>query len=70
VDEHRDKYPNLKSKTYKQIYQDVRRSVDLCHRDGVIKDMVGLDPGKYIQSEPVCMRFGVRVTGYALGFRV
>jgi len=52
VDSKKDKFPDLRTKSYKQIYADVRRSVDLCHRDGVIKDMVGLDPGKYIQSEP------------------
>lgn len=52
IDENQNKYPQLKNKTYKQIYADVRRAVDLCHRDGVIKDMVGLDPGKYIQAEP------------------
>jgi len=52
VDDNREKFPGIKSKTYKQIYKDVRRSVDLCHRDGVIKDKVAQDPGIYIQSEP------------------
>ncbi|EKX41962.1 hypothetical protein GUITHDRAFT_112094 [Guillardia theta CCMP2712] len=52
VDDNRNKFPGLLSKSYKQIYKDVRRSVDLCHRDGVIKDKVAQDPGKYIQSEP------------------
>jgi len=51
-DEHEDKFPVLKQKSYDQIYKDVRRSVDLCHRDGVIKDRVSEDPAKYIQSEP------------------
>jgi len=52
VDKNLDKYPQLRNKPYEQIYKDVRRSVDLCHRDGVIKDRVSEDPGKYIESEP------------------
>jgi hypothetical protein len=51
-DANQDKFPQLKDKSYQQLYKDVRRSVDLCHRDGVIKDRVGEDPGLYIQSEP------------------
>jgi len=51
-DANQDKFPRLKDKSYQQLYKDVRRSVDLCHRDGVIKDRVGEDPGLYIQSEP------------------
>eukprot|EP00283_Hemiselmis_rufescens_P003923 CAMPEP_0173435748 /NCGR_PEP_ID=MMETSP1357-20121228/15566_1 /TAXON_ID=77926 /ORGANISM="Hemiselmis rufescens, Strain PCC563" /LENGTH=560 /DNA_ID=CAMNT_0014400767 /DNA_START=257 /DNA_END=1939 /DNA_ORIENTATION=+ len=51
-DANEDKYPMLKGKSYEQMYKDVRRSVDLCHRDGVIKDRVSEDPGKYIQAEP------------------
>jgi HAD superfamily 5'-nucleotidase-like hydrolase len=52
VDEHRDTYPVFKGKSYEQIYKDVRKAVDLCHRDGVIKDRVAEDPGRYIQQEP------------------
>lgn len=37
------------NRTYEEIYKDVRLSVDLCHRDGVIKDEVARNPGKYIQ---------------------
>jgi 5'-nucleotidase len=51
-DAHQDKYPMLKSKSYAQMYKDIRRSVDLCHRDGVIKDKVTEDPTRYIESEP------------------
>jgi len=40
VDDNKDKFPKLKGKSYKQVYADVRRAVDLCHRDGVIKDKV------------------------------
>ncbi|GKY99272.1 hypothetical protein MPSEU_000882300 [Mayamaea pseudoterrestris] len=35
-------------KTYEDLYRDVRECVDLCHRDGVIKDEVARDPEKYI----------------------
>lgn len=51
-DANEDKYPVLKTKSYQQLYTDIRKSVDLCHRDGVIKDRVGEEPGKYIESEP------------------
>jgi HAD superfamily 5'-nucleotidase-like hydrolase len=52
IDDNRLRFPHLQKKTYKQVYADVRTAVDLCHRDGVIKDKVGLDPGQYIQAEP------------------
>ena len=35
-------------KTYAEIYRQVRECVDLCHRDGVIKDEVAKNPEKYI----------------------
>jgi len=38
----------LDLKTYEEIYRQVRECVDLCHRDGVIKDEVARDPEKYI----------------------
>lgn len=38
----------LDFKTYSEIYRQVRESVDLCHRDGVIKDEVAINPEKYI----------------------
>lgn len=38
----------LDEKTYQEIYRHVRECVDLCHRDGVIKDEVALNPEKYI----------------------
>ena len=30
------------------VYRDVRQSVDLCHRDGLIKNTVMKNPDKYI----------------------
>jgi 5'-nucleotidase len=38
----------LDYKTYGEIYRSIRESVDLCHRDGVIKDEVARNPEKYI----------------------
>jgi 5'-nucleotidase len=38
----------LDLKTYEELYKDVRECIDLCHRDGVIKDEVARNPGKYI----------------------
>lgn len=36
------------TKSFEELYADVRQSVDLCHRDGVIKDAVMKDPEKYV----------------------
>lgn len=41
-------YDFLDFKTYAEIYRHIRESVDLCHRDGVIKDEVARNPEKYI----------------------
>jgi 5'-nucleotidase len=41
-------YEFLDFKTYEEIYRHIRESVDLCHRDGVIKDEVAINPEKYI----------------------
>ena len=38
----------LDFKTYEELYKEMRESVDLCHRDGVIKDEVARNPEKYI----------------------
>lgn len=38
----------LDFKTYGEIYRQIRESVDLCHRDGVIKDEVARNPEKYL----------------------
>eukprot|EP00956_Cyclotella_meneghiniana_P019265 scaffold32878_cov73-Cyclotella_meneghiniana.AAC.6 len=38
----------LDEKTYEEIYRHIRECVDLCHRDGVIKDEVARDPEKYL----------------------
>eukprot|EP00529_Nitzschia_sp_RCC80_P011299 CAMPEP_0113489550 /NCGR_PEP_ID=MMETSP0014_2-20120614/26586_1 /TAXON_ID=2857 /ORGANISM="Nitzschia sp." /LENGTH=632 /DNA_ID=CAMNT_0000383289 /DNA_START=82 /DNA_END=1976 /DNA_ORIENTATION=+ /assembly_acc=CAM_ASM_000159 len=38
----------LDYRTYTEIYKNIRESVDLCHRDGVIKDEVAREPEKYL----------------------
>lgn len=38
--------------SYEQLFRDVRKCVDLCHRDGVIKDRVEEDPARYIIPDP------------------
>jgi len=38
----------LDEKTYEEIYRHIRECVDLCHRDGVIKDEVAHNPEKYL----------------------
>jgi HAD superfamily 5'-nucleotidase-like hydrolase len=50
--DYRDKNELLIDKTYEQLYKDVRTCVDLCHRDGVIKDTVMSNPAKYIIYDP------------------
>jgi 5'-nucleotidase len=41
-------YEELDMRTYEEMYRHVRECVDLCHRDGVIKDQVHKDPSQYI----------------------
>ena len=52
--EYKDKHPNegvLGEKGYRDLYRDVRRSVDLCHRDGHIKDRVAENPELFIERD-------------------
>jgi HAD superfamily 5'-nucleotidase-like hydrolase len=63
-----DEHEILDFKTYDEIYRDVRACVDLCHRDGVIKDEVAKNPEKYIVLDdelvPMLKRFrddGIKV---------
>ncbi|XP_048130997.1 5'-nucleotidase domain-containing protein 4 isoform X2 [Rhodamnia argentea] len=39
---------------YARMYKDVRAAVDLCHRDGTLKQMVAKDPKRYI-NEDTCI---------------
>ncbi|CAI0383055.1 unnamed protein product [Linum tenue] len=36
---------------YARMYKDVRAAVDLCHRDGTLKQMVAEDPKRYINED-------------------
>ncbi|XP_057503028.1 uncharacterized protein LOC130786695 isoform X1 [Actinidia eriantha] len=36
---------------YSRMYRDVRAAVDLCHRDGTLKQMVAKDPKRYINED-------------------
>ncbi|XP_030484344.2 uncharacterized protein LOC115700814 isoform X2 [Cannabis sativa] len=36
---------------YARMYRDVRAAVDLCHRDGTLKQMVAKDPKRYINED-------------------
>ncbi|CDF38166.1 cytosolic IMP-GMP specific 5'-nucleotidase [Chondrus crispus] len=49
---YKDANPGEINQSYSQIYKDVRTSVDMCHRDGSIKDRVKENPEKYIQRDP------------------
>ena len=57
----------LDGKTYEEMYADVRECVDLCHRDGAIKDFVKADPGKYVVADeglrPMLEAFRAREAG-------
>ena len=47
-----EEYDVLNLKTYAEMYKEVRECVDLCHRDGVIKDEVARDPVPFIVKDP------------------
>ncbi len=49
--QYKDDNPDEITQNYETIYADVRRSVDMCHRDGRIKDCVIADPAKYIRRD-------------------
>ncbi|WOL08962.1 hypothetical protein Cni_G17715 [Canna indica] len=38
---------------YSRMYKDVRAAVDLCHRDGTLKQIVAENPGRYINEDPL-----------------
>ena len=41
-------YEKLTNVSYHQMFDEIRNSVDLCHRDGSLKTEVAKDPAKYI----------------------
>ena len=44
----------LQDKNFAQLHQDVRSCIDLCHRDGSIKNKIAQNPEKYIK-EDLCL---------------
>jgi HAD superfamily 5'-nucleotidase-like hydrolase len=42
----------MKTKSYYQLWLDMRKCIDRCHFDGVIKHTVAKDPAKYIVDDP------------------
>jgi hypothetical protein len=42
---------SLSGTSYAQMYKDVRAAVDLCHRDGTLKQAVAREPSKYINED-------------------
>lgn len=53
-------------RTYAQMYEDIRACVDICHRDGVIKDVVKADPSKYIIYDPNTLPMLLRMRRHGL----
>lgn len=47
----KNKKNNLNDKSYCEIYLDIRKCIDLCHRDGSIKNKVSENPSKYITKD-------------------
>ena len=41
----------LSSKSYADIYADIRSAIDFCHRDGSLKRHVAANPGHYIHKD-------------------
>ena len=46
-----DRHPAKIKKTYREVYQDLRRFIDLSHADGSIKNVVLADPGRFIRKD-------------------
>ncbi|KAD4385567.1 hypothetical protein E3N88_25736 [Mikania micrantha] len=55
-------------KDYFRMYRDVRAAVDLCHRDGTLKQMVANDPRMYINEDKsiVPMLQMLKTSGFAV----
>ncbi|TXG52221.1 hypothetical protein EZV62_021390 [Acer yangbiense] len=49
MDKNPGKFPN--GTDYARMYKDVRAGVDMCHRDGTLKQMVAMDPKRYINED-------------------
>lgn len=54
--EQRTRMKIMQAKSYAELWTDMRRCLDRCHRDGVIKLTVAQDPAKYIVYDEKCKR--------------
>ena len=52
VVDYKDKNPKSVTKEYVEIYNDVRKAVDICHKDGYIKNRVIENPSSFIERDP------------------
>ncbi|MCA9650172.1 MAG: HAD-IG family 5'-nucleotidase, partial [Myxococcales bacterium] len=52
IDNHPELWPSASPPGYPEAWQDVRQCIDESHRDGSIKDLIGQDPGRYIERDP------------------
>eukprot|EP00201_Polytomella_parva_P000403 CAMPEP_0175086566 /NCGR_PEP_ID=MMETSP0052_2-20121109/29319_1 /TAXON_ID=51329 ORGANISM="Polytomella parva, Strain SAG 63-3" /NCGR_SAMPLE_ID=MMETSP0052_2 /ASSEMBLY_ACC=CAM_ASM_000194 /LENGTH=657 /DNA_ID=CAMNT_0016358761 /DNA_START=466 /DNA_END=2439 /DNA_ORIENTATION=+ len=48
----RKAHPFFEKKCYRDMYMDLRVSVDMGHRDGSLKRVVAADPGRYMHPDP------------------
>ena len=44
----KDTRPDLSFPPYSQMFDEVHHCVDMCHRDGTIKETVAQDPARYV----------------------
>jgi len=44
-------HPGKINKTFREVYQDLRRFIDLSHADGSIKNVVLADPGRFVRKD-------------------
>jgi HAD superfamily 5'-nucleotidase-like hydrolase len=49
---YKDKNPDIVTKSYSALYADVRKAIDMCHRENLIKGAVLADIEKYINYDP------------------
>lgn len=52
IDSRPELWPSASPPNYPEAWQDVRECIDESHRDGSIKDLIGQDPGRFIEKDP------------------
>jgi HAD superfamily 5'-nucleotidase-like hydrolase len=68
VDNEPERFGDKGAPSYAQAWLDVRECIDEAHRDGSIKDLIAVDPSKYIWADPDLARtlHGFRSAGKRL----